>query len=251
MEITTSFFTIDEDGFLIVNQPDLDRDPPSTDKLGFQVFAREIDGELAERKTSSPVSIIILLRDINDNSPVLSTLSDIVISAGNTRRVVTTLNATDNDSNQQLEYRLLNISGSGVSSGRPKFAVNSRNGQVSVIAPVRKGEHYSLTVAAFDEGGKFSRAVMEITIGPSPNLRGPVFNQFLYEVTLPENAPKFTKVVQVKAKDPEDAGPVKFAIAQGDPDELFEIEEATGTIRVMKELDRESTDKHVLVRLKS
>ena len=51
----------------------------------------------------------------------------------------------------------------------------------------------------------------------------------------------------VKAKDPEDAGPVKFAIVGGDEDHLFEIEETTGTIRVMKDLDRESVEKHVLV----
>ena len=41
-EITTSFFAIDTStGHLVVNQPDLDRDPPATGKLGFQIFARE------------------------------------------------------------------------------------------------------------------------------------------------------------------------------------------------------------------
>ena len=38
LEITTTFFKIDmETGILLVNEPNLDRDPPSSDRLTFQV----------------------------------------------------------------------------------------------------------------------------------------------------------------------------------------------------------------------
>ena len=38
LEITTTFFKIDmETGVLLVNEPNLDRDPPSSDRLTFQV----------------------------------------------------------------------------------------------------------------------------------------------------------------------------------------------------------------------
>ena len=95
---------------------------------------------------------------------------------------------------------------------------------------------------------------MEVRVAPSPNLRGPQFSRLLYEATLPEDAPKFTPVVTVVAKDPEEAGPVKYSFTGDEVDvedsdyeeasveensiELFEIEETTGTVRVMKELDR-------------
>lgn len=36
-EVTTNFFHIDEDGFLVVGQENLDRDPPSPGKFRFQV----------------------------------------------------------------------------------------------------------------------------------------------------------------------------------------------------------------------
>ena len=39
LEITTTFFKIDmETGILLVNEPNLDRDPPSSDRLTFQVI---------------------------------------------------------------------------------------------------------------------------------------------------------------------------------------------------------------------
>ena len=55
---------------------------------------------------------------------------------------------------------------------------------------------------------------MEVRVAPSPNLRGPQFSRLLYEATLPEDAPKFTPVVTVVAKDPEEAGPVKYSFTE-------------------------------------
>ena len=43
------------------------------------------------------------------------------------------------------------------------------------------------------------------------------------QVTIREDAPKFSKLVTVKAIDPENAGPVSFAISGGDDDELFQV----------------------------
>ena len=49
-----------------------------------------------------------------------------------------------------------------------------------------------------------------------------IFN-FYHKVTIREDAPKFSKLVTVKAIDPENAGPVSFAISGGDDDELFQV----------------------------
>jgi hypothetical protein len=36
-ELTTNSFRVDSEGFLVVNDPNLDRDPPNQPKLSFQV----------------------------------------------------------------------------------------------------------------------------------------------------------------------------------------------------------------------
>lgn len=41
-ELTTNFFSVDPEGYLIVNKDNLDRDPPSPGKFRFQVSFRII-----------------------------------------------------------------------------------------------------------------------------------------------------------------------------------------------------------------
>ena len=48
-----------------------------------------------------------------------------------------------------------------------------------------------------------SQGVIEVRITPQPNLRGPVFKQFLYEAQISEDASKFATVISTEAKDPE------------------------------------------------
>ena len=61
---------------------------------------------------------------------------------------------------------------------------------------------------------------MRVTSGP--NLRGPIFNQFLYEVTVSESSSKFAKVVTVEAKDPE-SDPVRYSIVAGNEEDIFQV----------------------------
>ena len=79
-----------------------------------------------------------------------------------------------------------------------------------------------------------------------PNLRGPIFDQFLYEAPVSEGAAKFSSVVTAQARDPE-GGPVRYAIVGGNDDAHFAIEESTGVIRVMNPLDREENRRYSLV----
>ena len=69
------------------------------------------------------------------------------------------LSATDTDSDKRIEYRLLSVSNNGIR----KFSVDAGSGRVNVIGPVRAGEHYSLTVAALDSGGKANQAIMDVS----------------------------------------------------------------------------------------
>ncbi|XP_059097736.1 cadherin-99C-like isoform X2 [Tigriopus californicus] len=238
-EMTTNFFTVDEEGYLVVNDENLDRDPPNEDKLNFQIYAREADGA---RNTSAPLSMTINIQDVNDNAPSLASIRDVVLAAGTSRRVIAKLNATDNDLDKDLRFRLLKVT----NNGKNKFAVNSRTGDVEVMAPVKTGERFSLSVAVVDKGGLSSEGVLEVRVNSGPNLRGPAFDQFLYEAKVSEGAPKFASVVTAQAKDPE-GDPVRYSIIEGNDAGHFQIEESTGIIRAMHPLDRETLRRYSLV----
>ncbi|KAH0560924.1 Cadherin-99C [Cotesia glomerata] len=83
-ELTTSFFGIDQSGTLIVNEENLDRDPPSPGRFRFQVIAREKTGIAA----STPLSFVVTLNDVNDNAPLLPMVPPITVQAGEARREV-------------------------------------------------------------------------------------------------------------------------------------------------------------------
>lgn len=84
-ELTTNFFAIDSSGVLVVNEENLDRDPPSPGRFRFQVVAREKTGVAA----SSPLSFVVTLNDVNDNAPLLPMTAPITVQAGETKRQVT------------------------------------------------------------------------------------------------------------------------------------------------------------------
>ena len=88
-EITTTAFMIDENGFLIVNQANLDRDPPNENRLSFQVFVRELEED--NPKSSVPLTITVNLKDVNDNAPVLEAVPDISVVAGAAKRNIATV----------------------------------------------------------------------------------------------------------------------------------------------------------------
>lgn len=83
-ELTTNFFAIDPSGVLVVNEENLDRDPPSPGRFRFQVVAREKTGVAA----SSPLSFIVTLNDVNDNAPLLPMMAPITVQAGETKKQV-------------------------------------------------------------------------------------------------------------------------------------------------------------------
>jgi hypothetical protein len=100
--MTTSSFMIDSDGFLVVNQANLDRDPPNENRLSFQVFVRELVNDAP--KSSAPVTVTVNLKDINDNAPILEAIRDISLVAGSSKRNIATLAATDKDGDTRLSF---------------------------------------------------------------------------------------------------------------------------------------------------
>ena len=50
-------------------------------------------------------------------------------------------------------------------NGKNKFVVDPRKGEVEVVAPVKEGEQFSLTVRATDKGNLSSEAIMQVRKG--------------------------------------------------------------------------------------
>ena len=88
-EMTSTAFMIDSDGNLIVNQANLDRDPPNENRLSFQVFVRELGVD--SPKSSRPLTIVVNLKDVNDNAPILEAVPDVSVVAGNAKRNIATV----------------------------------------------------------------------------------------------------------------------------------------------------------------
>ncbi|XP_053595607.1 cadherin-99C isoform X1 [Microplitis demolitor] len=238
-ELTTSFFGIDQSGTLIVNEENLDRDPPSPGRFRFQVIAREKSGIAA----STPLSFVVTLNDVNDNAPQLPMVPPITVQAGEARREVIKVEATDNDEgeNAEITYSIYHVS----NNGQQKFKIDPKSGVIESVRKLNAGEQYSITVQATDKGGKYSQTIVEINVIPGPNTRSPVFQQPVYEVQVSEGAPINSTVATITALDPEN-DPVSYSILSGNDLRQFAIGDKSGVITVIRKLDREDLTRYQL-----
>lgn len=166
----------------MVNENSLDRDPPNPDKFHFQIVARERTGVAA----SAPISLTVTLRDVNDNAPFLPMFAPVTVPAGDTKRKVIRVQATDNDEgdNAVITYSIYHVS----NNGNNKFSIDSKTGDIESTGKLNAGDQYSLTVQATDTGGLYSQAIVEVTVSPGPNTQSPVFEQSVYEIEVSEGA---------------------------------------------------------------
>lgn len=192
--MTTPFFSIDKAENLVVNENNLDRDPPNPGKFRFQIVAREKNGIAA----SAPISLTVHLNDVNDNPPVLPMIPPVSVPAGDVRRNVLTIQATDNDEgdNAFITYSLYHVSNNGLN----KFIINSKSGIIETTGKLNAGDQYSLTVQATDRGGLYSQAIVEVTISPGPNTQSPIFEQNIYDIEVSEGATINSTVTTVTVK---------------------------------------------------
>lgn len=240
-ELTTPYFEVtDDEGILIVNEGNLDRDPPSPGRFQFQVVAREPKTNAA----SAPLSLTVILRDINDNPPKLSMVPPVTIMAGDSVRRVVQMTATDNDEgpNALITYSIYHVS----NNGQQKFTINERSGEIETNGRLLAGEQYSITVQATDIGGLSSQAIVEVTVMPGPNTKPPKFSTSIYEVQVSEGADINSTVAVIHAEDPEN-DPVTYSIVSGNDLRQFAVGRESGVIAVIRHLDRESLTRYQLI----
>lgn len=238
-ELTTPSFLVAKSGYLVVNEVDLDRDPPSPGVYRFQLVVREAVSNAA----SAPLSMTVTLIDVNDNAPKLPIYEPVSITAGDGRRFVAQVMATDNDDgeNAKIVYSIYHVSNNGLN----KFTVNQQTGVIETKGRVNSGEQYSITVQASDIGGLSSQTIIEVLVTPGPNIRPPKFTRPVYEVQISEGAEINSTVVVVHADDPENET-ISYSIASGDDLRQFNIHD-NGVVTVSRKLDREDLTRYQLI----
>ena len=207
-------------------------------RYDFEVVATDMANEGNRKSTSVVISLNIL--DENDNAPEFEKdLYEAEVSEGIlVNATVTQVIAKDKDwgRNGQVRYSL--------AMDTDLFAVDSQNGIVTVNKPLDREvkDVYHLMIRAYDLGNKSLSSTTKVKVTlQDVNDNVPRFIPETYEVKLREDLPVGVVVATLKAEDLDlgENGKIKYQLLHG-ADDTFEIDEITGIIRLVKDLDFES-----------
>ncbi|XP_078081055.1 protocadherin-23 [Mustelus asterias] len=207
--------------------------------------------------TGQVVTVEILVKDVNDHTPVFPR-EKVQLNISELTPIGTTFQldeAWDPDTGK------FSTQGYAITQGNPGiFQLQSENGVHSLrLDLVLNGpldreirDFYSLTVQAFDGDTPPRTGRMQLDIKVlDENDNPPRFNQTEYEAWIWENAAPGTRVCQLQASDPDQGsnGFITYEIdrRQSDPSGHFAIESRSGEVRLQKQLDRERRPWHQLV----
>ncbi|XP_050161453.1 protocadherin-15 isoform X1 [Myiozetetes cayanensis] len=238
-----TFFTVTQSGitrYLTLLQP-LDRE---TQQL--YTFSMTASDGVQE---SIPVTVNIVVIDANDNSPTFSNISynvkiytDMKPGEG-----VIKLTAVDADEgpNGQIVYEIL-------AGAQGDFVINERTGLVTIAPGVALavGRSYALTVKASDSAPPAQRrssiTTVYIEVLPPNNQSPPRFPQLMYSLEVSEAMRIGAVLLNLQAFDRE-GDPIRYLIQNGDPQQVFNLSQSSGLLALGKPLDRESTDRYILI----
>ncbi|KAK7465106.1 hypothetical protein BaRGS_00037727, partial [Batillaria attramentaria] len=237
---TDAGFAVDSQGNITTTQA-LDRE--RRDQYTYLVLAYDTAGQ---SDTASAV-VLVTVVDENDNDPGFSLPAyEITVPENTDQRNILTLNASDKDlgENGRVTFTLLNTSLAGV------FVVDGTSGVMFLNKTLDRETvpYYTLLVQAEDAGTppRSSTAVVRVTVGDK-NDNAPVFTQDNIVVSLDENSPPSTQVVNVSAEDPDEgkAGQVVYRLETNTG--VFFINEFTGVIFTSRPVNFEAETVFTLV----
>ncbi|XP_049666504.1 protocadherin-15 isoform X2 [Accipiter gentilis] len=238
-----TFFTVTQSGitrYLTLLQP-VDRE---TQQL--YTFSMTASDGVQE---SVPVTVNILVIDANDNSPAFSNISYNVKIYTDMRpgEGVIKLTAVDADEgpNGQIVYEIL-------AGDQGDFIINDRTGLITIAPGVvlSVGRSYALTVKASDSAPPAQRrssiTTVYIEVLPPNNQSPPRFPQLMYSLEVSEAMRIGAVLLNLQAFDRE-GDPIRYLIQNGDPQQVFNLSQSSGLLALGKPLDRESTDRYILI----
>ncbi|KAM3913383.1 protocadherin-15 [Leptodactylus fuscus] len=198
---------------------------------------------------SYPVNVNIIVIDANDNTPTFSNISYNIkiytdMAPGESIIKLTAVDA-DEGLNGQITYEIL-------AGAQEKFVINSRTGVITITPGITLsvGESFALTVKASDNAPlpqrRSSITTVYIEVLPPNNQSPPRFAQLMYNLEVSEAMRIGAILLNLQATDRE-GDPITYRIQNGDPQKVFNLSVSSGLLILAKPLDRESTDRYILI----
>ncbi|XP_063020148.1 protocadherin-15 isoform X1 [Melospiza melodia melodia] len=239
----TTFFTVTPSGitrYLTLLQP-VDREVQQ-----LYTFSMAASDGVQE---SVPVTVNIVVIDANDNTPTFSNISYSVkiytdMQPGEGVIKLTAVDA-DEGANGQIVYEIL-------AGAQGDFIINKHTGLITIAPGVLLvvGRTYALTVRASDCAPPAQRrssiTTVYIEVLPPNNQSPPRFPQLMYSLEVSEAMRIGAVLLNLQAFDRE-GDPIKYLIQNGDPQQVFNLSQSSGLLALGKPLDRESTDRYILI----
>uniref|UniRef100_A0A667YF09 Cadherin-20 n=1 Tax=Myripristis murdjan TaxID=586833 RepID=A0A667YF09_9TELE len=221
------------------------------------VLRAQARNRLTDRPLEPESEFIVKIQDINDNEPKFldGPYQATVPEMSKIGTSVIQLTATDADdptygNSARVVYSIL--------EGQPYFSVDAKTGLVRVsLADMDREtkENYTVVIQAKDMGGQLGGLAGTTTINitlTDINDNPPMFDQRLYQMSVPESAPVGSVVGRIWAKD-RDTGPnaeMKYSIIDGDGRDTFDIStdptNLFGIITIKKPLNFENKPSYTL-----
>ncbi|XP_076969413.1 protocadherin Fat 3 isoform X5 [Tamandua tetradactyla] len=232
---TDSCFNIDmETGQLKVLMP-MDREQTDLYLLNITIY------DLGKPQKSSWRLLTINVEDANDNSPIFlqDSYSVNILESSSIGTEIIQVEARDKDlgSNGEVTYSVL--------SDTQQFAINSSTGIVYVADQLDRESkaNYSLKIEARDKSESSHQLFSVVTLKvflDDVNDCSPAFIPSSYSVKVLEDLPVGTVIAWLETYDPDLGlgGQVRYSLVN-DYNGRFEIDKASGAIRLSKELDYE------------
>ena len=206
--------------------------------------------DLGMPSLSSQATVTISITDANNHAPVFA--SDDYVSAvpENAAQGLSVLTVEARD---ELDFGLnadivYSVSGG---NGSAFFMVDGGSGVVSVSRSLsgRTGQDFLLVVTASDRGDppQSEHTIVQLSV-TDVNRYAPDFRNPVYTNTVQEDVDVGYTIVTFSASD-RDSGlnkQVRFSIARGNEDGLFDLDPVTGRLTVAKPLDYEKERRHML-----
>ncbi|KAF6216652.1 hypothetical protein GE061_000998 [Apolygus lucorum] len=215
----------------------------------YEYFLNVTVYDLGRPKKSNSKYLPVTILDVNDNPPKFDkTISSFRVTENAINgTVITSVNASDPDSgeNGRVSYSIV--------SDSSEFHIDPKSGVLSVAGLLdhEKRSLHEIVIRATDCAGTgrrdalFSDTVVKVYIDDI-NDNPPTFSGDKFKVTIPEDLPRGVVIAIISAVDPdlEEGGQIGYSLP--DPTEFFEIDRLTGTIRLTKSLDYETSQGYSL-----
>ncbi|XP_028817903.1 protocadherin Fat 4 isoform X2 [Denticeps clupeoides] len=246
-EVTTAVILGDEETtFSLGLQGDLclagklDREKLSAYFLTIQACDRPLAPDV---RLCANSTITIHVEDVNDNAPAFISTNRLFIPEDKPlHSVVMVVEVEDKDSgaNADVVYSLENLSGH-------TFRINSRSGAVYLQEQLDRelDDFLFFAVTVRDLGKPQLSSTMNVTVFvEDANDNDPEFTQRFFNLTILENIPRGTSILQVTAHDRDFGknGQIRYFLSQG----LFVVDSVLGVLSVMGRIDRERDPFHTL-----